>query len=198
MEPLMAMVEVIRDALIQAVPEVGGRVYLKDSTSTDCHDKTLIIISLGGGSVEPRDNGHAARTETVNILALAKGETEEAYRRVLGMRSKIQRIMREIQFIPDPVKPENDCLIDEIRPSQESELGIQGNGDTFYTIRTLSYEASYVTEEASPGQAGQGVPGFNLLASLQRINATWRGRRGEQEIEAEDEIEFEHEEETAP
>ncbi len=192
MDALRILLDVLRDALKQAVPEVEGRVYLRRSMPRQTKDVPFLNISVGSESIDEQDESPLTmrRTRSIDIEAVVRGETEEAYDRALALRERVIAIMREIQMIPGENKGD-PCLVDEITPSGESEIDIVSNGDKPFTAITLSYDAVYVTEEGSPGEAGPGVPEFNVLESLQRVVAKWTARCGEENLSAEDTVEYE-------
>ncbi|MDR1518795.1 MAG: hypothetical protein LBU23_01440, partial [Planctomycetota bacterium] len=128
-DQLTALLVFLRDALKAAVPEVGGKVYLRRNLPRQGRDAAFIQISLGDGTVETQDRSPpvALRTATVNIAPVARGDTEAAYLRVLALRAGILRIMREMQRVLDSALGEDDPpLVEEIRPTAESEIAVQG------------------------------------------------------------------------
>ena len=192
MDALRILLDVLRDALKQAVPEVEGRVYLRRSIPRQTKDVPFLNISVGSESIDGQDESPLTmrRTRSIDIEAVVRGETEEAYDKALALRERVIAIMREIQMIPGENKGD-PCLVDEITPSGESEIDIVSNGDKPFTAVTLSYDAVYVTEEGSPGEAGPGIPEFNVLAALRKAVANWTARRGAQALSARDRIEYE-------
>lgn len=101
----------------------------------------------------------------------------------------MQRVLDSAQEEGDPP------LVEELRPTAESEITVQGDGETFYTAMQLSYEAQYTTDEGSPGEAGPGVPGENVLGLLKTAYLEWKAKRaGADEIVVEDRLEFPQEE----
>ncbi len=192
MDPLRVLLEILQDALREAVSEVEGRVYLRRAMPRQARDVSFLYVSLGDESIEPQDDAPftVRRIRSFSITPVVRGDTEEAYDRALTLRERVIAIMREIQMIP-AVDEHAPCLIDAITPTGESEIEIIANGDKYFTAVTLSYEAVYVTEEGSRSEAGPGVPEFNVLESLQRVVAKWTARCGEENLSAEDTVEYE-------
>ncbi len=192
MDPLRILLDVLKDALKQAVPEVEGRVYLRRSLPRRIKDVPFLNLSVGSESIDEQDESPPTmrRTRNLDITAVVKGDAEEAYDRALTLRERVIAILREIQMVPG----ENDdepCLVDVITPTGESGIELIADGEKYFTAVVLSYDAVYVTEEGSPGEAGAGIPQFNVLESLHRAVAKWTARRGGQRLFAEDTIEFE-------
>lgn len=192
MDPLRVLLDVLQDALKQAVPEVEGRVYLRRAMPRQVRDVSFLHISLGSESIDEQDESPPTmrRTRGIDITPIVRGDAEEAYDKALTLRERIIAIMREIQMIPGE-NAADPCLVDEILPTGETEIEIVSNGEKYYTAMTLSYDAVYVTEEGSPGEAGQGIPEFNVLVALRRAAAKWTARRGGQSLSAGDALEYE-------
>ncbi len=192
MDALRILLDVLTDALKQAVPEVEGRVYLRRSLPRQIKDVPFLNLSVGSESIDEQDEAPLTmrRTRSIDITAVVKGDAEEAYDRALTLRERVIAIMREIQMIPGE-SDGDPCLVDEITPSGESEIELIANGDKYFTAVTLSYDAVYVTEDGSLGEVGPGVPEFNVLTALRKAVANWTARRGVQALSAVDRIKYE-------
>lgn len=189
MDPLRVLLDVIQEVLKQAVPDVDGRVYLRRAVPRQVKDVSFLHITLGDEAIETQDQAPPTvrRTRTINITPVVRGDGEESYNKALALREQIIAIMREIQMIPD-AEPESPCLIDEINPTGESEVEIIGSGEKYFTGLTLAYEAVYVTEEGSRGEAGPGIPAFNVLGVFRQAVAKWQAKRGGQNLTVTDDV----------
>lgn len=192
MDPLRILLDVLQDALKQAVPEIEGRVYLRRSLPRQNKDVPFLNLSVGSETIDEQDEAPLTmrRTRNIDITIVVKGDTEEAYAKALALRERVVAIMREIQMIPG----ENNgdpCLIDEIAPSGETEIDLASNGDKYFTAVTLSYDAVYVADNGSIGEVGPGIPEFNVLTALRKAVANWTARRGAQSLSVVDRIEYE-------
>lgn len=194
MDPLLVLLDIVQTALIGAVPGVAGRVYLRRTIPRQTKEASFLQISLGGGEVEAIAEAPplVRRTETVNITAVAKGDSQEACRKILAIREEVVAIMREIQAVPG-LRADAPCLIDEVRPASESELETVSNGAVDFSGRTLMYEAVYVTEEGTPGLAGPCIPEFNVLEAYKTALANWKPYRKGQLVLARDSVDYEEE-----
>ncbi len=177
MDPLHALLGVMKEVLRQAIPKVEGRVFLRRSTPSAIKGVPFIYVSLGPETVEVQDQAPllAHRSRTISITPVVRGDTEESYEAALVLREQILAIMREIQFLPDS-DPDVPLLIDQILPAGESELDIIDVGDKNYTGLSITYEVEYTTEEGSVGDSGPGVPNCNVVSLLQRVVTKWKAK----------------------
>ena len=190
----LILVSLIMEILKDAIPEVGGRVFHQSHLPADSDKVPCILITRQDEQVEPLDEAPptATRLLDVEISPVVKGTSGDSEREVEMLVMKIERVMRELQFVATATYG-SDCLIDSIRERHVS--GVKGTNiaELEYSGVTITYQAEYVTDEGSTGKDEPGTPVHNVLNKFEKAVATWRHMCGENALEATDEVHFEEE-----
>lgn len=196
MSPLEILIATICLALKQGLPSVAGRVFFQIAAPKQIKDTPFVLVTFDGEQREARDKAPptSRRTASIGVTIAYRGTTEEASFGALRLKSEIEALLNEYQYIPDPSDPEAPALIDEFSLDSVASIVLAGEGDKVYSGLKLYYQAEYFVEEASLGEAGPGIPDFNVLQAFLRAYSEWKPKRRGQTITAQDIVDFPEEE----
>lgn len=192
MSPLEALVAAICLAMKEGLPAVAGRVFFQVAAPKQVKELPFILVTLDGEQREARDSAPrtSVRTATIGVTVAYRGTTEEASFGALRLKSKVEELLDEYQYIPNPSDSNAPALIDEFALDSVASIALAGEGDKVYSGLKLYYQAVYLAEENSCGEAGPGIPDFNVLQTFLQANGEWHPRRSNQKVTANDVVDL--------